>query len=53
MESKKLPDPEDISLLGPNAVVQIPDAFADTTKNSRCHEQGIFRCQHNVVANIV
>src|SRR5690606_6333944 len=31
VESEKLPNPEDIALFGPDAVVQIPDAFADAT----------------------
>ena len=54
VESEKLPNPEDVALFGPDAVVQIPDAFADATKNSRRRrEQRIFCCSHNVVADTV
>lgn len=53
MEAKKFPDPEDISLLGPDAVVQIPNAFAAPTENSRGRELMVFCCRHNQVADTV
>src|SRR5690606_28109450 len=53
VESEKLPNPEDVALFGPDAVVQIPDAFTDATKDGRRREQGVFRSPHNVVAHTV
>src|SRR5690606_41360437 len=40
--------PEDVARFGPDAVVQIPDAFTDATKDGRRREQGVFRRPHNV-----
>src|SRR5690606_27733485 len=48
VEPEKLPNPEDVALFGPDAVVQIPDAFTDATKDGRRREQGVFRSPHNV-----
>lgn len=53
MEAKELPDPEDAGLLGPDAVVQIPDALANSTENSLHREQEFFHCLHDMAPDTV